>query len=76
VKVICVKKDGTDADTGLPCVPLLVEGNSYIAIDIFDKEYYILSEFGRAESFHMSLFVPLSEIDETKMERNYQTEKV
>jgi len=48
--------------------------------DVYEEGilYYILVEWPDAndEGFEATSFIPLSEIDETEMERNYKTEKV
>lgn len=53
----------------------LVEGNIYTVEEILpfpDTEYYKLVENNQTV-YRCDRFAPLSEIDETEMERNYQT---
>jgi hypothetical protein len=79
-KVICIKRDTIDHDTQEIEPSHLVEGRVYTVADIYEKEWYRLSEIPPDKRydyvFHCRNFIPLSFIDETEMEREYKTEKV
>ena len=75
MKVICINTSGHIN----PLVDKLVEGNTYEVIDdkmLFEMLHYIIfgHEFasdGTECAYVAADFVPISEIDETEMERNY-----
>ena len=81
MRVICIKSDSSTI-TGPNTVPdgLLKEGSIYTVIDtdVYKNElFYLLSELPVAYYF-ADLFIPLSSISETEMERsyNFQTETI
>jgi hypothetical protein len=78
-KVLCVS-EGELVDANVPRIKV---GEIYTAIDYNEQiigrtKYcgYILAEFGSNFAYGVYCFIPLSEIDETKMERNYKKEKM
>lgn len=76
MKVLCIKKATRNTVTGKPIKSSTTEGRIYNAVgdDPTDKEYYIFSEFPYYEtrlSFWKGNFIPVSEIDETEMVREY-----
>jgi len=62
-----------------PCMERLIEGNVYEVVGTIEhngKSYYQIkghekTSNGNSCYYHTSHFVPLSEIDETEMERSY-----
>ena len=71
MKVICIDAS-TDFDSEIPVD--LIEGEVYTVIDV-DKEdneiWYTLLEKSIYQQYSEDAFIPLSEIDETEFERNY-----
>jgi hypothetical protein len=75
-KVICVQ--GTPKD-GKPLTEWKIkEGEIYIVIGLWETKWGMVYELDIQPDvgYWPEYFVPLSEIDEIQMERNYQTEKV
>lgn len=76
LQVMCVKKDEW-ANKGGPTYGEVCE-----VIEVYDGDSYILEGYeynkhdGVPEAFRMKYFIPLSDIDETEMGRNYQKETV
>lgn len=69
-KVICIDSEGTT---------YLIEGELYTVIGYDDKRYNQPVVFLReivGEAYCADRFAPISEIDETTFERNYEKEKV
>lgn len=77
MKVICIKHD-TVTTSGPDIVPhgSIKEGMIYTVTEtkrFIDGYYYLLEEAPMAW-YGVELFAPLSEIDETTFERNYNTQ--
>lgn len=73
MKVMCI--DGsTDHDSPLPVD--IIEGHIYTVVrDVFKdgKKWYVLAEMLPFDIYTAKDFIPLSSIDETTFERNYNT---
>lgn len=86
MKVICIKKtiegDPTVKASGLGVAPKdseVIEGETYTVIDQFYSPLtkmlvYRLAEKDYSYRYGAHKFIPLSSIDETEFERNYNTQ--
>ncbi len=74
MKVLCVNKGNFEWVSGRRVESPLVEGDEYVVMwDQQEPEglYYALAEFGDDIGFLATLFIPISDVCETEMEREY-----
>lgn len=73
MKVVCIK-DGQWHSTDEPAKKYPSYGEVYTVVDSEkdgDATFYIFAELAPDEAFYSRRFIPISDISETEMERNY-----
>jgi predicted ATPase len=73
MKVLCI-----DAKP-IRCIVDIVEGEGYTVIDLErfqNKDYYVLDEIEKPNSFRKDRFIPLSDIDETEIVKQREKDLV
>jgi hypothetical protein len=73
MKVLCINAKPVNCDIDL------IEGEVYTVIDIEmfqNKDYYVLAEIAKPNSFIKDRFIPLSDIDETEIVKQRETELI
>lgn len=81
MKVICIQSNLCDSITLKDEPDCIIEGHIYTVIDTVAKTfygktntYYGLAEINNGKTgFDVDIFIPVSEIDETEMIREYNT---
>lgn len=79
-KVICINSGATLKCRNSERIAAgVIEGHVYSVLETKEaggSYFYILREMEPDIGYEISLFAPVSEIDETNMERNYNLEKI
>lgn len=77
MKVICIDNSGYSRLGTLKASDFLKEGETYTVVrELEDRDAYIIAEVDHPDGCRKYRFIPLSQIDETEMERNYNLQSV